>query len=73
MPSRRRIISRSDGGTHNMEGTVIQWGKDWSVIHDKLWKCLEKAKNVKNKEVQDLSLKCSAWKGFINFAAKKNF
>ena len=26
-----------------------------------------KSKNVKNKEVQDLSLKCSAWKGFIPF------
>ena len=33
-----------------MDGTVIQWGKDWSVIHDKHRKCLEKAKNVKNNE-----------------------
>ena len=28
--------------------TVIHWGKDWSVIYDKLWKWLEKAKTVKN-------------------------
>ena len=43
---------------------MIHWGKDWSLIHDKHWKCLEKAKTVNNKEVQDLSLKCSAWKDF---------
>ena len=62
-------------------------GEIWGQLRSSLGKCidengLKKEDNLKNEDhlknecdinnkEQDLSLKCSAWKGFINFASKK--